>query len=146
MNKETFRKYLPVAMVAFYSLFIFLTFISPETLWATHDRELPLDPVWSYAVKAKGAAISGLLAGNILATYTQPLTHRFVPYLSCLIFQSLALLHHAWCFIMEPEGYFVKSDLHFQYVVIHGIGCSAFAFLAYDSKLAQKDGEDKKEE
>lgn len=136
--KEALLKFLPLVQAVFYSAFIFLTYVSPETLWGVHEREFPMDPVWSYAVKAKGAAITGLLVGSLLATYTQPLPYRFVPYVSCGVFQLLALAHHGRCFLTEPEGYFVDSGMHFQYVVVHSFGCSCFAFLAYESKLAQE--------
>jgi len=134
--KEALITYLPVVQAFTYAIFIFLTYISPETLWKTHGRDLPMDPVWSYAVKAKGSAIIGLLVGNLLATYTQALEHRLIPYVSCFAFQFFALINHGRAFLFEPEGYFVDSTLHFQYVVVHTLGCSIFGYLAFESKRA----------
>jgi len=120
-------KVLSLAMTVLYSYFVYLTYISPEVVWESH-RERPFDPVWSYAIKAKGAAIAGLLAG-LLFSFTQPISHRFSTYLSCFIFHFLALIHHGWCFLKEPEEFFVDSAMHFQYVVIHSVGCFSFGYF-----------------
>ena len=140
MNKKhtLVTTYLPILPALMYTMFVYLTYISPETLWETHNREFPMDPVWSYSVKAKGSAIFGLLVNNLLATFVQPLKHRWVSYTSCMVFQLLALLHHGRCYFLEKpgNGYFVDSTMHFQYVMIHSLGCMIFSFLIYESKKA----------
>ena len=138
INKQELLSYLPTLPAVMYMMFAYLTYVSPETLWAMHNREFPMDPVWSYAVKAKGSAIVGLLVSNLLTTYAQPLEHRWVSYTSCMVFQLLALLHHGRCYFLEEpgNGYFVDSAMHFQYVVIHSVGCTIFSYLIYESKKA----------
>lgn len=123
---------LPIFMALMYSMFIYLTLIDPKTLWAQHYPNQPMDVVFSYACKAKGAAITGLLVG-LLVSYTRPLQERALPFLSCLVFQGLALIHHSWCYFIQPPDYFVKSDMHFQYVVMHSIGVVAFGYLVKEA-------------
>ena len=130
---------LPVLMALMYSMFIYLTLIDPKTLWAMHYPNEPMDVVFSYASKAKGAAITGLLVG-LLASYTKPLRERQLPFLSCLVFQGLALMHHGWCYIFEPSDYFVKSDMHFQYVIMHWIGVAVFGYLVKEATAAGTGG------
>ena len=123
---------LPAAIVLMYSMFIYLTLINPKTLWLMHYPDQPMDPVFSYSVKAKGSAILGLLAG-LLLSYTKPLAERQLAFVSCLVFHASTLMHHSWCYFTEPEEYFVESALHFQYVVMHTTGCLVFSYLIRDA-------------
>ena len=129
---------LPAIMALMYSMFIYLTLISPKTLWLTHYPDRPtMDPVFSYCCKAKGAAILGLLTG-LLWSYTKPLAERQVAFLSCLVFQAGALFHHYWCYFTEPEEYFVDSAMHFQYVFMHTTGCVVFSYLIHAATTVSK--------
>ena len=101
---------LPAFFSVVYSAFIYLTYLRPEVLWAMHDRDRPMDAVWTYAVKAKGAAIAGLWVGLVLSL-RQPLADRRLTYISCAVFHLLADLHHGWCFWTETPEFFVESEL-----------------------------------
>eukprot|EP00468_Gymnochlora_sp_CCMP2014_P006143 CAMPEP_0167768124 /NCGR_PEP_ID=MMETSP0110_2-20121227/16461_1 /TAXON_ID=629695 /ORGANISM="Gymnochlora sp., Strain CCMP2014" /LENGTH=156 /DNA_ID=CAMNT_0007656699 /DNA_START=21 /DNA_END=491 /DNA_ORIENTATION=- len=120
--------------LALYASWVFVTFVSPYSLWKLHYKG-PMDPVFCYTARSKGAAILGLL---VILAYSLKLeiSERKLAFVGCLVFHVATLYAHSAALIFMSNGYYVNYSMHSLYVTIHAVSTVAFGSMLY---LAHKE-------